>query len=94
MFTSFSLVTSVDDFTPYLTSMLPHLSLLGTVLGIAEHTAAIMQDHGSHTDKCIRILQKWIDTTSNPNWTLFCQCLQRNEQFNNLRSRITEDHNL
>ena len=71
--------------------MTPHLTLLGTVLGIGVLATAIMN---GPQDKCLGILKKWMDVTPNPTWNLFCEKLGRSSTFNNLRGRIAEDHDV
>ena len=88
------IITDTGDFLPYMDMMTPHLTLLGTVLGIGVHATAIRNGPGDPQAKCLDILQHWISVTPNPTWDLFCEKLGRSPIFNNLRERITEDHNV
>jgi hypothetical protein len=87
-----NVITSAGDLTAYYDKMTPHLTLLGTVLGIENHAAAVMGGAGSPQEKCINILRHWIDTTSEPTWQLFCDRLKRNTQFNGLSGQIEREH--
>ena len=86
------IITDTGDFLPYMDMMTPHLTLLGTVLGIGDFATAIRNGPGGPQDKCLDILKKWLDVTPNPTWDLFCENLGRSSTFNNLRGRIAEDH--
>ena len=86
------IITDTADFLLYTDMMTPHLNVLGTVLGIDNFATAIENGPGDPQTKCLRILKKWLDVTHNPTWDLFCEKLERSPTFNNLRSRIAEDH--
>jgi hypothetical protein len=89
-------ISSVDDFTPYMGSILPHLSLLGTVLGIPQHTAtttttttaAVSDRPGDPVSQCREVLQHWLDGTPHPTWDLFCSKIENTEEFNTLRAEV------
>ena len=85
-------ITSAGDLAAYYDKMTPHLTLLGTVLGMENHTAAVMGGAGSPQEKCINILLHWIDMTPEPRWQLFCDRLKRKTQFNALSGQIEREH--
>ena len=87
-----AVITSAGDLAAYYDKMTSHLTLLGTVLGIENYTAAVMGGAGSPQEKCINMLLHWIDTTSEPTWQLFCDRLKRNAQFNGLSGQIEREH--
>ena len=72
--------------------MKPHLFLLGTVLGIEDFATATIDRPGSLDAKCLAILRHWLNVTSNPTWKMFCDRLEKNDIFNNLRAKIAQDH--
>ena len=86
------IITDTGDFLPYLDMMTPHLTLLGTVLGIDDLATAIENGPGDPQTKCLDILRIWLGVTPNPTWDLFCEKLGRSSTFNNLRGRIGEDN--
>ena len=85
-------ITDPSDLLPYMEDLLPHLTFLGTVLGVGKYTSAVMGGAGSPQEKCIKILSHWLETTPNPTWRGFCQKLKKAKEFNNLRSSIERKH--
>ena len=87
------IITDTGDFLPHVDMMTPHLTLLGTALGIDNLATAIVNGPGDPQAKCLDILRIWLDVTPKPTWDLFCEKLGRSPTFNNLRGRIVEDRN-
>ena len=85
-------ITDPSDLLPYMKDLLPHLALLGTVLGVGKHTLAVMEGAGSPQEKYIKILSHWLETTPNPTWRRFCQKLKKTNEFNSLRLSIERKH--
>ena len=85
-------ITDTSDLLPYMEDLLPHLTLLGTVLGVGKYTSAVMEDAGSPQEKCIKILSHWLETTPNPTWRGFCQKLKIAKEFNNLKCSVERKH--
>jgi hypothetical protein len=82
-------IRGTSSFLPYMDKMLPHLLVLGTALEVENYTAAVMNAPGTPEDRCIQILQKWLDFTPNPTWRVFCEKLEKAEELNRVR-RIIE----
>ena len=72
--------------------MTPHLTLLGTSLGIEDFATATVEGSGNTQSKCLKILKQWMNVTPNHTWKLFCKKLEKSTTFNHLRGRIAEDH--
>lgn len=85
------LVEGVGEFLDYIGLMLPHLVVLGAVLGLENFTAAVVNDPGRHDTKCLKILNEWLRVNPGSTWTLFCEKLKGAEVFSNLRSTIQRD---
>ena len=85
------IITDTAEFLPYVDMMTPHLTLLGTALGIDNLATAIVNGPGGPQAKCLDILRIWLGVTPNPSWDLFCEKLGRSPVFNNLRGRIAKD---
>ena len=81
-------ITSTDVFLPFMDKMLPHLRLLGTVLGIEDFAIAVFNDSGSRKDKCLEILKEWLHRTPEPTLRLFCDQLAHREEFTSFVSAI------
>ena len=81
-------VTDPSDLLPYMKDLLPHLALLGTVLGIGKYTLAVMKGAGSPQEKYIKILSHWLETTPNPTWRGFCEKLEKAKELNRVRETI------
>ena len=72
--------------------MAPHLTLLGTVLGIEDFATATVEGSGNPQSKCLKILKQWMNVTPNHTWKLFCNELEKSTTFNDLRARIEKGH--
>ena len=81
-------IKSTSDLLPYMDKMLAHLTLLGAVLDIEDHTSAVVNGPGKPKAICIDILSHWIEVTPHPTWTMFCDRLEKAKEFSNLRSTI------
>ena len=90
-----AIISSTKDIVPYITSLVAHLTLLGTMLGIEDHAKAIIENgSGNPTTKCLDILKHWLDVTVNPTWNLFCSKLKGSDTFNCVRAQIKEEHGI
>ena len=88
------IIESPTDLLPYMDKMTDNLRLLGAVLGVDKYASAVVHRPGKPKEQCIEILSHWIEVTSHPTWTLFCDRLERAEEFKNLRTKISRDQSL
>ena len=64
---------TIETLLPYVGKLLP----LGIVLGIKDYVLSIQSGELTPQDKCIFILNKWLEITKNPTWTEFCNKLKQ-----------------
>ena len=83
-------IRGTSSFLPYMDKMLPHLLVLGTALEVEDYTAAVMNAPGTLEDRCIQILRKWLNSTPNPTWRVFCEKLEKAGSLNGVRKNIED----
>ena len=66
---------TIETLLPYVGKLSSKLLPLGIVLGIKDYVLSI-QSGETPQDKCIFILNKWLEIT-NPTWTEFCNKLKQ-----------------
>ena len=87
-------IRSTEDFLPYVSKLEPYLTQLGTVLGIADHTSAIVESPANPNTKVLDILKHWIDVTPGCTWNLFYGNLGKSDVLKTVRQMIKEDYNI
>ena len=68
---------TIETLLPYVGKLLSKLLPLGIVLGIKDYVLSIQSGELTPQDKCILILNKWLEITKNPTWTEFCNKLKQ-----------------
>ena len=81
-------IKGTSSFLPYMDKMLSYLLVLGTALEVEEYTAAVVDAPGAPETKCIKILKRWLDSTPNPTWRVFCEKLKKAKGLNRVRTII------
>ena len=56
---------------PYALPLARQLLPLGSALGVSDYALAVRDEGGSAEDKCLRVLQHWLDVTPEPTWEVF-----------------------
>ena len=83
---------NIQDLLRY-SKKLHELRALGIVLEIKDYAEGVIRGNESCQDKCILILEKWLEVTTRPTWEEFCEKLrQPGLEMMNLANEITEKH--
>ena len=68
---------TIETLLPYVGKLSSKLLPLGIVLGVKDYVLSIHSGELTPQDKCILILNKWLEITKNPTWTEFCNKLKQ-----------------
>ena len=86
-------VLTIEDLLPYSTKLSHKLLPLGVALGIKDYAKGILAGNGTPEDKCIMILDKWLEVTAHPTWKDFCEKLEQpGLEMVNLANELKETH--
>ena len=84
---------TLTDLQPYALQLAKHLLPLGSVLGVPDYAMAVQLDAGSVEDKCLRVLQRWLECTPEPTWEVFYRMLrQPGLDMHNLAVKLARTH--
>lgn len=84
---------TLTDLQPYALQLAKLLLPLGSVLGVPDYAMAVQLEVGSTEDKCLRVLQRWLEHTPEPTWEAFYKKLrQPGLDMHNLAVQIARKH--
>lgn len=84
---------TLTDLQPYALQLARLLLPLGSVLGVPDYAMAMQQEGGSIEDKCLRVLQRWLQVTPEPTWEVFYSKLREpGLDMHNLAVKIAQKH--
>ena len=84
---------SIGDLLPYSTKLSQKLLPLGVALGIKDYAKSNLAGNETPQDKCILILDKWLEVSTHPTWKEFCENLRKpGLDMVSLANEIAEKH--